>query len=52
VCLNGRTNRITKKKSEKRLAQEAEKMRKARILLRKVDCVLKSKGIEAALKRL
>ncbi len=40
------------KKTEKRLAQEAEKMRKARILLRRVDGVLKSKGIEAALKAL
>jgi hypothetical protein len=40
------------KKSEKRLAQEAEKMRKGRIMLRKVDCVLKSQGIEAALKAL
>jgi len=40
------------KKSEKRLAQEAEKMRKGRILLRKVDGILKSRGSEAALKAL
>ncbi|OQA02993.1 MAG: hypothetical protein BWY69_00724 [Planctomycetes bacterium ADurb.Bin401] len=39
-------------KAQKRLAQEAEKMRKGRILLRKVDSTLKSKGIQAALKML
>ncbi|HBG28367.1 MAG: hypothetical protein A2Y10_08695 [Planctomycetes bacterium GWF2_41_51] len=44
--------KLKEKKSEKRHAQEAEKMRKARILLRKVDCILKSKGIETALKSL
>ncbi len=40
------------KKAEKRLAQEAEKMRKARIMLRKVDSILKRDGIELALKAL
>jgi len=44
--------KLKDKKSEKRLAQDAEKMRKARMLLRKVDGVLKSRGIEAALKAL
>ena len=39
-------------KAQKRLAQEVEKMRKGRILLRKVDSTLKSKGIQAALKTL
>jgi uncharacterized 2Fe-2S/4Fe-4S cluster protein (DUF4445 family) len=43
---------MSKGKNESKLAREEKKQRKARILLRKVDGTLKSKGIEAALKAL
>jgi hypothetical protein len=44
--------KVKPNKSEKRLAQEVEKLRKARILLGKVDTILKRDGIEAAQKAL
>jgi hypothetical protein len=44
--------KVKPNKSEKRLAQEVEKMRKGRILLGNVDSILKRDGIEAALKAL
>jgi len=43
---------ISTEKKETKLSREEKKQRKARILLRKVDSTLKSKGIEAALKAL